>query len=121
MHSIPKLIQSIQSKSCPVSQLYKYQGQDWKEKIKYVQAPCPFPKTLWKSEAMELVLVGWEPNQFMNYYSGYGIVSSLVLDGNIIEMGNPLPKKYVVSPFNVWRLHTEKRSSQLLLYQWVLK
>ena len=117
MNSIPQLVKSIQTKYCPISELFRYKGTDWKPFIKYVNAPCPFPKTLWKSEQMELVLIGWQPNQFLSHYSGYGVVSSLVLEGNLLNDKDPLPHKFVFPPFHLFRLTSDIKCAQLLLYQ----
>ena len=125
MSSLSILIHQLKSKLCPVQTLFQYHGNDWKKNVMTIST-CPFPNVLWKSEHMELVLIGWKEQQTLYHYSGFGAVHSLILQGELShqvsyptykEVGM-VPQTYSLSPFGIWKIHANKPSVSLCLYQY---
>ena len=121
MNSIPLLIQSL--KKNPYS-LFKYLGTDWKELIIY-GGVVPYQHTLWKSKRTHLLLIGWKPNQTLRYTTTNGIMSSLLVQGNLHHAELPetldpfvLPyPTFILPPFSKLTLKSNTNCAQLLLLQ----
>ncbi len=126
MNSIPKLIQSLKTTHTPCHSLFSYYGSDWRDKVAYLSAPCPYPVSLYKTKHMELVLYGWKPQQSMYYYTGYETLHMHILEGQLShklkqhsrkEQGD-VPFKYTIPPFSIWEVRSRQPTASLILYRY---
>jgi hypothetical protein len=126
MKTLYSLIQQLEKKACPKTSLFEYQGVDWKHKIRYLHgSPCPYPRLLWKSDTMELVLYGWKEQQVMYYYTEYSAIYSHVLEGSLYHhvmnqygtSEGKLSTQEMIPPLSVWNVRSRTPSASLFLFQ----
>lgn len=126
MKTLSALIQQLEKKACPKTTLFAYQGVDWRHKIRYLpNSPCPYPRLLWKSNTMELLLYGWKEQQVMYYYTEYSAIYSHILEGSLYHhlmnkdgmTEGKLLNQETIPPLSVWNVRARIPSASLFLFQ----
>jgi hypothetical protein len=125
MNSLPLLISRLKCSPKYHEALLLYNGTDWEDKITYVYGTkyC-YPKTLWKGDYAELVLMSWCENQKFDYYVNYGAVYTRILKGELLYTTNKTKtintinkNVYLYSPpLSIMNMYAFKNTASLHLF-----
>ena len=128
--SLSQLIQCLKSAKDPLPLFKAYRGLEWKNDIYYSlhASTLPHSQVLWKTPTSRLVLSGWSPDQTTTLFTNYGVVHTLVLEGQFystiytrnksLTYKRLTPHMYYYAPPHVdWTLSSTKVGATLHLYQ----
>ena len=75
------LISRLEHTVFPMELFSMYQGTDWKQYVRYSTGSMPAHVTLHQSNAMKLVLYGWNPNQVLSNQNHYSTMYTKMMAG----------------------------------------